>query len=92
MSRALLAMLLGTVMASCQYPPMGPDLWALSLSDASGKEIYLGGHYTAEQCKKAGFDWFMSQQDRNYVIQCRLNCRKLNPGEPAVCEATEPVG
>jgi hypothetical protein len=92
MTRSVLAALFAIACASCVSPPTGPDLWSLSVSDANNNEIYLGGHYTLEDCRKAGVDWFSETREHNYVLQCRLNCRKLTPDEPATCEATQPVG
>lgn len=92
MGRSVLAILFAAMCASCVSEPYGPDLWALSVSDANSNEVFLGGHYTLEECRKAGMDWFTSGREHNYVLECKLNCRKVGKDGAAMCEATQPVG
>lgn len=92
MVRPLIAILVAAASASCTYEPRFPDIWSLALVE-QGKETYLGGHYSVDDCRRAGYDWLEVQsRDQAYVLQCRLNCRKLTAYEPATCEATEPLG
>jgi hypothetical protein len=96
MSRSFIAILLAVVCSSCVSERRGPDIWSLSVADANSNEIYLGGHYTLDACREAGMDWFTGTKDHGYVLQCRLNCRKLtmpnSTDSATMCEATEPVG
>ena len=78
--------------ASCVVDPISPNVWSLARTDANGSEVYLGGHYTLEACQRAGVEWFTEVRGDSGVLQCRLNCRKLNVNDPVACDATEPVG
>ena len=93
MVRPLITVLvIAAASASCTYDRRGPDIWSLALVE-EGKDVYLGGHHVLEDCRQAGYDWLEAQpRDQAYVLQCRLNCRKLTKYEPATCEATEPLG
>ncbi len=93
MVRPMIAILIAAASASCTiYERRGPDIWALALVE-EGKDVYLGGHHALENCRQAGYDWLEAQpRQQSYVLQCRLNCRKLTRYEPATCEAIEPLG
>jgi hypothetical protein len=90
--RSVLVVLLSVACASCVVDPISPNIWSLSRTDASGQESYLGGHYTLGACQRAGVEWFTEVRGDSGVLQCRLNCRKLNVNDPVACDATEPVG
>jgi hypothetical protein len=90
--RSVLVVLLSVACASCVVDPISPNIWSLSRTDTSGQESYLGGHYTLEACQRAGVEWFTEVRGDSGVLQCRLNCRKLNVNDPVACDATEPVG
>jgi hypothetical protein len=93
MSRSLLAILFGAACASCAVDPIDPNIWSLALADPnSGSEVYLGGHYSLEACRRAGVDWFTENHPQSGVLQCQLNCRKVKKHDPVTCDATEPVG
>jgi hypothetical protein len=92
MIRAIVAVLIAAACASCTYEPRIPDIWSLAMVEP-GKEVYLGGHHSFDDCRQAGFDWLEAQpRHQSYTLQCRLNCRKLAEHELATCEATEPLG
>jgi hypothetical protein len=84
--------LLSVATASCVVDPISPNIWSLSRTDTSSNEVFLGGHYTLEACQRAGLEWFTQMRGDNGVLQCRLNCRKLEKDGPVTCDATEPVG
>jgi hypothetical protein len=93
MSRSVLAILFGVVCSSCAVDPIDPNIWSLALLDpARSSEVYLGGHYSLEACRKAGVDWFAEAHPNSGVLQCRLNCRQVQKHDPVTCDATEPVG
>jgi hypothetical protein len=92
MSRSILVVLLSIACASCVVDPISPNIWSLARSDASNDDVYLGGHYTLESCQRAGLKWFTEMRGDTGVLQCRLNCRKLEKVGPVTCEAIEPVG
>ena len=90
--RSILVALLSVACASCVVDPISPNIWSLARTDASGHEMYLGGHYTLEACQRAGVEWFTEVRGDSGVLQCRLNCRKIKKDDPVMCDATEPVG
>jgi len=90
--RSILVALLSVACASCAVDPISPNIWSLARTDANGAEVYLGGHYTLESCQRAGLEWFTESRGDNGVLQCRLNCRKIQKNDPVMCDATEPVG
>jgi hypothetical protein len=92
MNRSALVVLLSAAVGSCVADPIIPDIWSLSETDASDKEVFPGGHYTLEACQRAGVEWFTQIRGETGVLQCRLNCRKMKKDDPPACEATEPVG
>ena len=90
--RSILVALLSVACASCAVDPISPNIWSLARTDANGAEVYLGGHYTLEACQRAGLEWFTESRGDNGMLQCRLNCRKIQKNDPVMCDATEPVG
>jgi len=90
--RSILVALLSVACASCAVDPISPNIWSLARTDANGGEVYLGGHYTLEACQRAGLEWFTESRGDNGVLQCRLNCRKVQKNDAPMCDATEPVG
>ena len=90
--RSILVALLSVACASCAVDPISPNIWSLSHTSTNGQESYLGGHYTLESCQRAGVEWFTEVRGDSGVLQCRLNCRKINKDDPVMCDATEPVG
>ena len=90
--RSVLVVLLSVACASCAVDPISPNIWSLARTDANGQESYLGGHYTLEACQRAGLEWFTESRGDNGVLQCRLNCRKVQKNDAPMCDATEPVG
>jgi hypothetical protein len=90
--RSVLVVSLSVACASCVVDPISPNIWSLSRTGSDGQESYLGGHYTLESCQRAGVEWFTEVRGDSGVLQCRLNCRKLNVNDPVTCDATEPVG
>lgn len=90
--KSVLVVLLSVAVAGCAVDPISPNIWSLARTDANGADTYLGGHYTLEACQRAGVEWFTEVRGDNGVLQCRLNCRKLNVNDPVMCDATEPVG
>jgi hypothetical protein len=92
MTRFILVLLLSVACASCETPPIHRTIWALSRTEANSNEVFLGGHYTLEACRKAALKWFPDAQRDNAVLQCRLNCQKMNVNGQVTCEATEPAG
>lgn len=97
MNRSLVAIILAAACSSCalEAAPPDPDLWALALvapSNIPQADVYLGGHHSLDACKDAGVDWLAQRSNKAYLLQCRLNCRKMAKDDPATCEAIEPVG
>jgi hypothetical protein len=93
MSRSILTALFAVACASCAVDPIDPNIWSLAMTDTNGtKEVYLGGHYTLEACKRAGVDWFAANHPQSGVLQCKLNCRKVAKHGEITCDAAEPVG
>jgi hypothetical protein len=92
MTRSVLVILLGVALGSCTVDPIRPNIWSLSRTDPNNNEVFLGGHFTLEACQRAGLEWFTAVRGDDGVLQCRLNCRAIKPGDPPSCEATEPVG
>jgi len=93
MSRAVFAALFALACASCAVDPIDPNVWSLAMTDTnSSKEVYLGGHYTLDACKRAGSDWFVANHPQSGVLQCKLNCRRLEKHGVVSCDAIEPVG
>jgi len=90
--KSVLVVLLSVAVAGCAVDPISPNIWSLARTDASGTDTYLGGHYTLEACQRAGVEWFTEVRGDTGVLQCRLNCRKLNVNDPVMCDAAEPVG
>ena len=92
MSRSILVVLLSVACASCVVDPIKPNIWSLARTDANSNEVYLGGHHTLEACQQAGLKWFTEMRGDSGVLQCRLNCRKIQPDGPVMCDEAEPVG
>ena len=93
MSRAVFAALFAVACASCAVDPIDPNIWSLAMTNTStSQEVYLGGHYTLDACKKAGVDYVVENHPQSGVLQCKLNCRKVLKHDPVTCEAVEPVG
>ena len=92
MSRAIFAALFAVACGSCAVDPIDPNIWSLAMTDASSNEVFLGGHHSLDACKKAGTDWFAENHPQSGVLQCKLNCRKLEKHGAITCEAIEPVG
>ncbi len=92
MTRSMLIVLLGVALGSCVVDPVSPNIWSLSQTDRNSNEAYIGGHRTLEACQRAGLELFTETRGDSGVLQCRLNCRTIEPGGPVTCEATEPVG
>ena len=90
--KSVLVVLLSVAVAGCAVDPISPNIWSLARTDANGADTYLGGHYTLEACQRAGVEWFTEVRGDTGVLQCRLNCRKLNVNDPVMCDAAEPVG
>lgn len=90
--KSVLVVLLSVAVAGCAVDPVSPNIWSLARTDANGADTYLGGHYTLEACQRAGVEWFTEVRGDSGVLQCRLNCRKLNVNDPVMCDAAEPVG
>lgn len=90
--KSVLVVLLSVAVAGCAVDPISPNIWSLARTDANGADTYLGGHYTLEACQRAGVEWFTEVRGDSGVLQCRLNCRKLNVNDPVMCDAAEPVG
>ena len=90
--KSVLVVLLSVAVAGCVVDPISPNIWSLARTDANGADTYLGGHYTLEACQRAGVEWFTEVRGDSGVLQCRLNCRKLNVNDPVTCDAAEPVG
>jgi hypothetical protein len=90
--KSVLVGLLSVAVAGCVVDPISPNIWSLARTDANGGDTYLGGHYTLEACQRAGVEWFTEVRGDTGVLQCRLNCRKLNVNDPVTCDAAEPVG
>ena len=93
MARYVASILLAAVCTSCASEATTPTQYVRSpaIAAAGLTEVYLGGHRSLDSCKEAGVSWLSRGHDRAYVLECRLNCRKMSPGTPAVCEAVEPV-
>ena len=93
MARYVASILLAAVCTSCASEATTPtqDVWSLAIADPGLTEVYLGGYRSLDSCKEAGVSWLSRSHDREYLLQCRLNCRRTSPGTPAVCEAVEPV-
>ena len=49
-----------------------------SNADPGLTEVYLGGYRSLDSCKVAGVSWLSRSHDREYVHQCRLNCRSFS--------------
>jgi len=93
MSRAVFAALFALACASCAVDPIDPNIWSLAMTNPStSQEVYLGGHYTLDACKKAGVDYFAENHPQSGVLQCKLNCRKSEKHGAITCDAIEPVG
>lgn len=92
MSRSILVVLLSVALGSCAVDPVSPNVWSLSRTDTSNKEVFLGGHLSLAACQRAGVEWFTEMRGDSGVLQCRLNCRAIKKDDPVNCEATEPVG
>jgi hypothetical protein len=93
MTRHFVMALALVVCASCatETAEPKPDAWSLALADPGYTEVYLGGYGSLESCQDAGRSWSSRAHDKAYLLECRLNCSKLAPGDASTCEQAEPV-
>jgi hypothetical protein len=84
-------MLITCTSCTTETEESAPDMWSLAMANPDYAEVYLGGYRSLESCQEAGRRWLSRSHEKTYLLECRLNCRKLAPDIASTCEAVEAV-